>query len=927
LRDVLADVVRQPLRELYMDSANEFPHLVPLLLTAGTVTLLQVAIAVGYVLLRDKVWLPRGVRPLAWRAADGVATTSSAPDVSNARPARSSSSGTGQFDLTRDEAVDALRAAEAKYRSFFENAIEGIFQTTPGGGYLSANPALARIYDYDSPQHLIDSIGNIERQLYVNPERRHEFIRAMAKDGVIANFESQIYRRDGSVIWISESARAVCDSHGNLEYYEGTVEDITERKQAEALFREKEAANRAKSQFLANMSHELRTPLNGVIGMLDLLLEASESPQSRRYASIAHSSANLLLSVINQILDFSKIEAGKLELETIEFSLRAVLEESLEMLAGKAAQKGLELALDMPAGMSTAVEGDPHRFRQVIVNLLGNAIKFTDRGHVRVRVGVLSETTERIIIFVAIEDTGIGVPADRLKQLFRSFSQVDASTTRQFGGTGLGLAISKQLVELMGGEIGVESAAGRGSSFWFRVPLLKPVQLAARPIVPPELRKLRVLVVDDNATNREILFRQLSAWQIRVETASSGASALELLGRVAAAGEQTDLAIVDCHMPGMDGYTLARHISAHESFRSMPLIMLTSMAAAADVEAGEVPIAARLTKPGRQSQLLDTILDTMAARRATRGSQSASLSPALVAKPSPPPLPARGSRRGRLLLAEDNEINRLVALEILGLAGFECDVAATGQAAIEAILKRAYDAVLMDCQMPVMDGLAATREIRRLEQEGPLAERCCRVPIVALTANAIQGDRELCEAAGMDHYLAKPLDSLKLMELLDVIIASADAVCVQEKTSESAPGLAPRQPDERCEAVRPANVPAFDFAELSERCLGNRELVERLVPKFVERLPAIARELDDAVRQGRLHEAAVQSHSLKGLAANLSAKPLHAAIRDLEAACAEHDSAGAALHLARARVEIDRCLDAAIQRAIVPLGTPEAARS
>ncbi len=334
--------------------------------------------------------------------------------------------------------------------------------------------------------------------------------------------------------------------------------------------------------------------------------------------------------------------------------------------------------------------------------------------------------------------------------------------------------------------------------------------------------------------------------------------------------------------------------------------------------------------PVRQSQLLDTILDTMAARRASDETQTTapgSPSLAVMATPSPPPLPARGSRRGRLLLAEDNEINRLVALEILGLAGFECDVAATGQAAIEAILKQAYDAVLMDCQMPVMDGLAATREIRRLEREGALAVRCCRLPIVALTANAIQGDRELCEAAGMDHYLTKPLDSLKLMELLDVIIASADTVRVEEKPSGSAPGIVTSQSDERREAVRPANVPAFDFAELSERCLGNRELVERLVPKFVERLPAIARELDEAVRQGRLQEAAVQSHSLKGLAANLSAKPLHAAVRDLETACAEHDSAGAALHLARARVEIDRCLDAAIQRAIVPVASPEVAQS
>jgi len=836
--------------------------------------------------------------------------------------------------------VDALRAAEAKYRSFFENAIEGIFQTTPAGRYLIANPALARIYGYDSPQQMIDSIGNIERQLYVDPHRRDEFIRVMADEGEIANFESQIYRRDGSVIWIAESARAVHDADGNLDYYEGIVENITERKLSEALFREKEsaeAANRAKSQFLANMSHELRTPLNGVIGMLDLLLETTEAPQSLRFATIARSSADLLLSVIDQILDFSKIEAGKLDLECIDFSLRAVLEESLETLAGQAAQKGLELALDMPTGMSTAVRGDPVRFRQVLINLLGNAIKFTERGHVRVRTSVLSETSERLTLFVAIEDTGIGIPADRLKRLFQSFSQVDASTTRQFGGTGLGLAISSQLVDLMGGEIGVESAPGRGSSFWFRIPLAKstagPVCV---PVVPSDLQKLRVLVVDDNATNREILFRQLSDWQIRVELAANGAHALELLERVRAAGEHLDLAIVDCHMPVMDGYALAHEIKAKQSFRAMPLIMLSSLAATSHDDHNAAEISTRLTKPVRQSQLLGAIVAATAGNRPMVDDEpdrtiASDVNPSAAchgsAKPSHAPdvspRVASDTCRGRLLLAEDNEINRILALETLSRAGFVCDVACNGQEAVDAILARPYDVILMDCQMPLLDGFSATREIRRLEREGALADRPNRVPIVAITANAISGDRELCEAAGMDHYLTKPIDSLKLIELLNVVIDSThekpDAESLDDSSKRSLQQAVNERPD-----TAPA---AFDFAELAERCLGNWELIDRIVPKFVERLPQLAGRLEEAVRQERWHEVATQAHQLKGLAANLSAKPLHAAIRDLEAACGDADAARAILLLDDVGAEVERCLEAGLARAVAANATPEGMRA
>ncbi|HEV3137306.1 MAG TPA: response regulator [Pirellulales bacterium] len=823
--------------------------------------------------------------------------------------------------------MDALRRAEANYRSIFENAVEGIFQTTLEGRYLSVNPALARIYGYDSPKHLADSIGDIERQLYVDPNRRDEFARVIARDGVVSNFESEVYRADGGIIWISENARAVRDRRGEIEYYEGTVEDITERKQSESLFREKEAAeaaNRAKSQFLAHMSHELRTPLNGVIGMLDLLLAASSSPQQQRYTSIARSSADLLLSVINQILDFSKIEAGKLELERIDFQFRLILEETLEMVAPKATQKGLELVLDMPPGLSATVRGDPNRLRQVIVNMLGNAIKFTERGQVRVRVRLLSETAERLNVHVAVEDTGVGIPADRLNRLFRSFSQVDASTTRQFGGTGLGLAISKQLVELMGGEIGVESTLGRGSSFWFRLPLAKADDATlTRPIVPPELRSMRVLVVDDNPTNREILFRQLSAWQVRVETACDGVAALKTLERTAATGQMVHLAIIDCHMPGMDGYELARRLAAHEDFRSIPLVMLTSLTAPqADANDPPVALAGSLTKPVRQSQLLDAVLSATARQRSAYLDSSSCGLAELPASPSSSAAASTevrsGPSRARLLLAEDNEVNRVVALEILTMAGFECDMAGTGREAIERIVVWPYDVVLMDCHMPEMDGLEATREIRRLESEGLLAQRGYRLPIVAVTANATEGDRQMCERAGMDDYLTKPLDSAKLISILNAIVGPLVSRRVDASSTLTAPiasptaavpttSEAPATKRPTTEQTQPAQV--FDFEALTRRCLGNQGLMQRILAKFVDRLPVLAGRLDETVRQGRLADAAAEAHSLKGSAANLSAERLQQAVGALEAACHDNDRAAAIATTARVCREVEACVE------------------
>ena len=521
--------------------------------------------------------------------------------------------GPAEAIATREQAVNALRQAEAKYRGIFENAVEGIFQTTPSGRYISANPALARIYGYESPDELMQSIGDIERQLYVTPSRRDDFVLLMERDGMVTGFESEIFRKDQSVIWISENARAVRNLLGEIEYYEGTVFDISSRKQSEQLHREKEAAeaaNRAKSQFLAHMSHELRTPLNGVIGMLDLLHETTLSDQQQRYASIARSSADLLLGLINQILDLSKIEAGKLELDEVDFELRPLIEAALEMLGSKARQKGLELTLNMPPELSVTSLGDARRLQQVVVNLLSNAVKFTARGQIQVRVTKESETDDDIAIRVAVEDTGIGIPEDRLNRLFRPFSQVDASTTRQFGGTGLGLAISKQIVELMGGKIGVSSQPNSGSVFWFRLPLRKHRQDATPTCsTPRNLQGMRILAVDDNPTNREILFRQLSAWRFRVELAPDGLTALSMLQNAAGSNQQFALALLDGDMPGIDGYELARRIHDDQQLHSTQLLMLTSLAAQPyGFDPHAVGVAGCLTKPVRQSQLFDALM-------------------------------------------------------------------------------------------------------------------------------------------------------------------------------------------------------------------------------------------------------------------------------------------------------------------------------
>ncbi|CAN5593051.1 response regulator [soil metagenome] len=742
-------------------------------------------------------------------------------------------------------ATNQFRVSEERFRTLAASSPVGIFQMDASGGCIYANSRLEGMTGRPAEELLGDGWVNM-----ADPGKQAQILhnwQSAVSAGIDFQSLLRILKPTGAERIIQVRAAHIVDKEGKSLGYVGTMEDVSDRRQGEKILRQAkeaaESANRSKSEFLANMSHEIRTPMNGILGMTQLALDTDLLPEQRNYLETVKSSADSLLRILNDVLDFSKIEAGKLDLELVDFDLRETVGAMARSVAVRAHERGLEMACHILADVPDRLLGDGLRLRQVLLNLVGNAIKFTERGEVVVQVQCLKRTEKDVLLQFEVRDTGIGIPKEKQAVIFEAFSQADGSTTRKFGGTGLGLTISMQLVHQMGGRIWVNSEPGKGSHFYFEVPFglasLQEKPSQSGPV--PTLENLPVLVVDDNPTNRHILQDMLANWGMKPTLADSGPTALALLEVAAQSGRPFPLVLLDVMMPGMDGYVVAGKIKETPATADAAILVLTSGNSRGEARrCRELGIAAFMVKPVQQSELFDAILTSLTPVRELKE----------VKRPMAY-LPPAASRSLRILLAEDNVVNQRVAVMTLEKMGHKVTVASNGKVALDNLKAEEFDLVLMDVQMPIMSGEEATASIRESERGTGR-----HIPIIAMTAHAMKGDRERLLGGGMDDYLAKPIQSVELTRLLD--------------------------------KYTPFEQPARQEDELINReaalaCMGgDANILADIAGLFLEDYPKMFKEIQVAVASqdpAALHRAA---HSLKGSLGYLGARRTEALVNRLE---------------------------------------------